>query len=390
MKKIIIPIICLAIIIIPTKISATTLKEYEDAVAKYTKELQAKEAKIAKSKEEVAQVKKNIASIEGQITKTQNEIKALEAEIIESNKQIENKSAESKKIMEYYQIENGDNAYLEYAFGAETITDMIYRLSIVEQLTSYNDKIMKELKQLIEENKKKKQSLTTKKEELSTLKKKLESEKERIETEIKDTEGIIPSVKGQIELYKSRVTYYKNKGCKSNDVIGVTCDRPANTSSSSQISAGSVISKKGFRFPTAGGGLSRGYYPGHSGLDITGYLGKPIYAAAAGRVYYIGNTLDNYHAKMVLIVHNVDGKLVFTQYAHLQGYNVSVGQDVNTNTIIGTMGNSGYVLPAPSPSCPACGTHLHFEMSEDYGWGYNAPSYSVYKSHVVNPYKYLP
>ena len=60
--------------------------------------------------------------------------------------------------MEYYQIANGNNAYLEYAFGAETITDMIYRMSIVEQLTEYNDKIMKELKQLIAENNKKENS----------------------------------------------------------------------------------------------------------------------------------------------------------------------------------------------------------------------------------------
>lgn len=65
--------------------------------------------------------------------------------------------------MEYYQIANGNNAYLEYAFGAETITDMIYRMSIVEQLTEYNDKIMKELKQLIAENNKKKTQLSSKK-----------------------------------------------------------------------------------------------------------------------------------------------------------------------------------------------------------------------------------
>ena len=48
-------------------------------------------------------------------------------------------------------------------FGAETITDMIYRMSIVEQLTEYNDKIMKELKQLIAENNKKKLNFPVKK-----------------------------------------------------------------------------------------------------------------------------------------------------------------------------------------------------------------------------------
>ena len=48
--------------------------------------------------------------------------------------------------MEYYQVENGTNAYLEYVFGATSITDMVYRMSVAEQLTDYNDKIMKDLK----------------------------------------------------------------------------------------------------------------------------------------------------------------------------------------------------------------------------------------------------
>lgn len=391
MKKVLILVTCISLVLIPMNVNATTLKEYEDAVAKYTKELQEKQAKLAKSKEEIAEVKANISKIEKQISEAEQELEKLQKEIDESNKKIEEKTKESKKIMEYYQISNGENSYLEYVFGATSITDMIYRMSVVEQLTEYNDNLMKELDNLIKKNEKSQQELTKKKEELTKLQKDLESEKERIETEIKDTEGIIPSVQGQIDLYKSRVSYYKSKGCKSNDIIGVTCDKPANTTSGgSNVGTGSSISKKGFRFPTDGGGLSRGYSSGHSGLDITGYLGKPIYATAAGRVYYVGNTLDTNHAKMVMIVHNVNGRLVFSQYAHLQGYNVSVGQDVTTSTIIGYMGNSGYVLPPPSASCPACGTHLHFEISEDYGWGYNAPGYYAYKAHVVNPYNYLP
>lgn len=51
-----------------------------------------------------------------------------------------------------------------------------------------------------------------------------------------------------------------------------------------------------------------------------------------GKVYYVGNDLDKYGANMVLIVHNVNGKLVFSQYAHLSGYNVSVNEIVDTDT----------------------------------------------------------
>lgn len=376
-------IIIITLIILPINTYAVTLKEYEDAVEKYTKELKEKEAKIARGKEEIAQVKKNIADIEKQISEAEEEIERLQQEIEESNKKIEKKDKESKKIIEYYQVENGNNAYLEYVFGATSITDMIYRMSVAEQLTEYNDKIMKELRKLIEENTKKKEELAKKEDELKELKKKLEAEKERIEQEVSGIEGTVPSTKGQIALYQQRVEYYKNKGCKSNDIIGVTCDIPpkVTSSSSGRVTPGAIIGANGFRYPVDGGGISWGYgNGGHKGVDITRYCGAPIYAIAPGTVYYKGNTLDNYGAYMVLIVHNVNGKLVFSQYAHVQpNIPISVGQFVDNNTIIAYMGTTGY----------STGCHLHLEMSQYYGWAYNG-TYRQYVNNIISPWTYVP
>ncbi len=383
MKKlliVIIPILVLTIIL-PINVNAVTLKEYEDAVVRYTKELQEKEAKIARGKEEIAAVKKNIADTETKIDETEKEIDRLQEEIEKCNKEIEKKNKESKNIISYYQISNGENVYLEYAFGASDITDMIYRMSVVEQLTDYNDKVMKELKELIETNKKKTEELNQKTEELKELKKKLESEKERIEQEVSGVEGTVPSTKGQIALYQQRVSYYKSKGCKSNDVIGVTCDIPPATTGGGAVPAGAVIGANGFRFPVNGGRISWGYGSGgHRGVDITRGCGTPIYAVAPGRVYYKGNTLDNYGAYMVLIVHNVNGKLVFSQYAHvLPNIPVYVGQDVDIGTVVAYMGSTGY----------STGCHLHLEMSQYYGWGYNG-KYSQYVSNIISPWTYVP
>ena len=193
-KKVKLIIVLVAItLLLPIKASAVTLGEYEAAVEKYTKELQEKEAKIARGKEEIAAVKKTIAETEEKIASTEREVEALQAEIERCDREIKKKDAESKKIMEYYQIENGNNAYLEYVFGATSITDMIYRMSVAEQLTDYNDKVMKELKQLIETNKKKKAELKQKQEELNALKKKLESEKELFQV-LRDRLNYIKSV----------------------------------------------------------------------------------------------------------------------------------------------------------------------------------------------------
>lgn len=382
--KVIITVLAITLLL-PIKASAVTLGEYEAAVEKYTKELREKEAKIAKGKEEIAAVKKTIAETEEKIATTEEEIARLQAEIEKCDRDIKKKDAESKKIMEYYQIENGNNAYLEYIFGATSITDMVYRMSVAEQLTDYNDKIMKELKQLIETNKKKKAELNKKQEELTALKKKLESEKERIEQEVSGVEGTVPSTKGQIELYQKRVDYYRSRGCSSNDIIGVTCDVPPKVNPSSgggsAVSAGAVIGANGFRFPVNGGRISWGYGSGgHKGIDITRGCGTPIYAVAPGRVYYVGNGLDLYGAYMVLVVHNVNGQLVFSQYAHVQpGIPVYVGQSVDTNTIVAYMGSTGY----------STGCHLHLEMSRNYGWAYNG-TYNQYRASIISPWNYVP
>lgn len=386
-KRIFIYLIGFAVFVIPSlNVGATTLKEYEDAVAKYTKELQEKESKIARSKEEVAKVEANIASIEQQMKEAEEQIKKLEKEIDESNKKIDEKKEESKNLMKYYQVVNEENSYLEYIFGATSIQDMIYRLSVVEQLTDYNEQVVRELNKLIEENKKKNEELSNKKKELNELKSKLEEEKSRIETEISGIEGTIPNTKGQIELYKSRVRYYKNKGCKSNDVIGVTCDVPKKVSGGSgNVAPGALINSSGFRYPVDGGRITCGYNQfcvghRHKGVDIIKGCGTPIYPVAAGRVYYVGNTLDNYHAYMVIIVHNINGRLAFSQYAHVQSnIPVRVGQDVDINTPIAYMGSTGW----------STGCHLHLEMSLDRGWGYNA-SYYEYTPHIINPFNYVP
>ena len=379
--KIIVAILCICILVLPTTTHAVTLKEYENMVEKYTKELEEKEAKMAKNDKEVAEIKAKIADIEEQITEAEEEIENLKTEIDKSNKKIKKKERESKDLVQYFQVISNENTYLEYIFEADSITDMIYRVSVVEQLTDYNEEVMDDLEKLIEENKQKTKDLDEKNDELADLQVELNSEKERIETENREIEGTIPSTKGQIEYYKKQVSYYKSRGCKSNDVIGVTCDKPPVSSGggNSNVGTGAVVGENGFRRPINGGYISWYYGGGHKGVDYAAGCGTPIYPVAAGRVYYVGNTLDAWGAKMILIVHNVNGRLVFSQYAHLQGYNVSVGQDVNIGDVIGYVGSTGN----------STGCHLHLEMSRDYGWVYNG-TYGQYRSNIIDPFMYVP
>ena len=159
-------LVLVSFVALPIDTSAKTIKEFEAEVDKYTKDLQERKAKIATNEEEIRKIKNRIAEIERNIAVAEQEIKDLQEEIEKCEQEIAKKSEESKNIISYYQISNGENAYLEYAFGAEDITDMIYRLSIVEQLTEYNDKIMRELEELIKRNQAAQQQFNAKTEEL--------------------------------------------------------------------------------------------------------------------------------------------------------------------------------------------------------------------------------
>lgn len=370
-------ILLLSVLMIPISASATTLKEYEDQVAKYTAELENKKNQIAKNDQEIAQIQSTIKNIKQQINDCYNESVALQAEIDKLTDEIAEKKEQLKQVVSYMQHSSGQSTYLEYIFGASSFTDFIYRVAVSEQLSEYNKKLIGEYNDTIDKNNKKKTELSSKQSELTKLNAQLYSEQEKIEADSSQVEGTMPSVQGQIDAAKKMVSYYKAKGCKSNDIIGITCDVPVTVKPGG---SGSIVGANGFRFPVVGGRITQ-YYGnnGHKGVDIGKSCGEPIYAVAAGRVYYVGSSLDSYGAKMVLIVHNVSGKLVFSQYAHLQGYNVSVGQDVTTNTIIGYMGNTGYSF----------GCHLHLEMSTNYGWNYNAV-YSKYVGNIINPFSYVP
>ena len=239
---------------------------------------------------------------------------------------------------------------------------MIYRMSVVEQLTDYNDKIMKELNKLIEKNKKNQVDLKNKKEELKKLKANQETEQKKIEQDSKNIEGTIPNIEGDLKTAQARVTYYKNKGCKSSDRIGVDCDRPKPvTPSGGGSSGGNIISANGFTFPVSGGHISQSYgNRGHKGVDIGKGCGAPIKAVAAGTVTNAAYTGS--YGNLVKIDH---GNGVETWYGHTSKMYVKVGQNIQAGDIIAAVGSTGN----------STGPHLHFEIR-------------INGEHV-NPQKYL-
>ncbi|MFN6935720.1 MAG: M23 family metallopeptidase, partial [Tsuneonella sp.] len=85
----------------------------------------------------------------------------------------------------------------------------------------------------------------------------------------------------------------------------------------------------------------------HSGLDFRGPTGAPIYAAAKGRVSYVGQKSG--YGNVVEISH---GNGMITRYAHMSKFHSRVGQEVAAGDVIGAIGSTGR----------STGPHLHFEV----------------------------
>jgi len=108
----------------------------------------------------------------------------------------------------------------------------------------------------------------------------------------------------------------------------------------SQIRLSSVL---GYRRDPVYGGVRF-----HSGIDLSGDIGLPIYAAGDGVVLRASYNGGGY-GKLVEIDH---GFGYTTRYAHLNRINVVDGQKIKRGDKIGELGNSG----------KSVGPHLHYEV----------------------------
>lgn len=106
-----------------------------------------------------------------------------------------------------------------------------------------------------------------------------------------------------------------------------------------------------FKMPVSGY-VSQGYHGGHRAVDIaTGAVGVPISALGEGRVEFAGYMPDG--KGNVVIVEHSDG--LKSLYAHMSHIRVGVGNEVDANTTIGTVGLTGRTT----------GAHVHLEIYDN-------------------------
>ena len=109
-------------------------------------------------------------------------------------------------------------------------------------------------------------------------------------------------------------------------------------------------------------------HKGHLGEDYAKPENTPVYAVANGKVV---NRLDEDPSwgNAIIIEHKlIDGRIIYSQYAHLNQILVNVNQTVTRGQKIGLVGKTGF----------ATGYHLHFEIKSAniFGPGYTGFDFS--------------
>lgn len=131
--------------------------------------------------------------------------------------------------------------------------------------------------------------------------------------------------------------------------ILVARDKPAGGKGVSEIaqSVGAIRSPFLYEKPVDGH-VSLGYRSYHRALDITSPLGTPIKPVGPGVVEFAGFVADG-KGNIVIVDHGDDLK---TLYAHMGKIQVGVGNAVDVDDSLGTVGLTGRTT----------GPHVHFEV----------------------------
>ena len=312
--------------------------------AEYSKQAEALEGEVNALKVQVDELKEKIEVLEVQIAENDAKVEAL-------NKRVKNRMVESQKTMHF-------NGYLEFILGSKSFTDMLQRVYGVEAIVSKDKQDRDDFLDIIKQ--------------LSEDKKELEVSKAELDVAYEEI------VAKQAELIIMQEFYEEQAADIQMQLDALTEERDNYYESFSDLrdilKEIGVVSNSGFVAPIHGSWIaetvwnySDDFLDGkwHLGVDYAASRGNQIHAPAGGIVIraddgcydpgYLGNSCGAWISgggNQVYLITEVDGMVYGFIFFHLHSVNVSYGELVMQDEVIGTVGSSG----------SSTGPHCHIEM----------------------------
>ena len=303
---------------------------------------------------EYKEVKGQLDSVEDKISDNTELLQKTEADLKVKNKKLQ------QRVRDIYI--NGQISYVDVLFGAKDFADLMTRMDVLKRIIKHDYDLIMKVKE--------------EKATVENTRAQLEKDKAEAEVLVADAQAKKAKVEdkeSEQQVLLDQAIYDRDTSERMYEEIMAASQEVANMIRRSQMSSagysGAPAGAGGMIWPISGPITSEfgwrthpifGTARFHSGLDIGGDYGMPIYAAAGGTVIYAG-WISGY-GNAVIIDH---GGGVTTLYGHNDSLSVSEGENVAQGQVIAMCGSTGN----------STGPHCHFEVREN--------------GEPVSPYGYL-
>ena len=390
--------------LIPRKVNAATTSELQaqlDALEAQNDAIEAEmaalEEKMAANSDEIDSIVEQKNNIDQQITLTytkidnindqiatyslmiadkQDELDAAEARYAELNE----KNRERIRAME----ENGSLSYWSVIFQANSFADLLDRLNMIEEIAAADQRRLEEMNQAAKQVASAKEELSAQKEGLEATKAELDATQKKLDTKRAKADGLLSDLLDkQAELYAMMDEWLASQEAVSAEIAAkeaeydeawwaeywatATTAAPESDSGGGSSSGGSSddyyvpdFSGEGWLIPCNYVCVTDAYgwrihpFTGtesfHSGIDLAGWEGTPIYASRSG---VVTTATSHWSFGNYVTINHGDG--YSSLYAHMTYFIVSEGEYVDAGEVIGYMGSTG----------ESTGDHLHFSIYYD-------------------------
>ena len=407
--------------LLPTRASAASSSEIRKQINKLKEEKEEIKDKISEVKEQYKENENEIADIISRKNVIDQEIQLLYTQIDNMNAQLsayniliadkqdeldlaEDRYAalsEENKIRIRAMEEEGAVTYWEVLFKANSFSDLLDRLNIVEEIAASDNRRLKELSQAADTVVVAQEELLGEKDEMALAKQELDAAQEELDLKRQEADALIQellekaddlaALEADFEAQEAEfLTMIAQKEEEYDEAkqreweaymatyVPPTTAPPAGSTNNSTATNSGTSSSGGTGGSYSGGWVvpcsytsitspfgyrtapTTGASTYHQGVDLDTGTGWPVVATRAGTAYTgYGSAAGNY----VTIDHHDGFKSI---YMHLSGFSISNGTNVSAGQQIGLTGSTGV----------STGDHLHFGISLN----------GVY----VNPCSYVP
>lgn len=365
-----------------------TIKTLSGEVDSLNRDIESKEAMITAKEKDIEAMEQKIVLLDQDIQKQIIEIKAQEKELAYQENVL------SERVRAAYMY-NSFNNVIYTLIESKSIVDFTERLMFIEKMAEKDHEIMEIINGIIKDLDERKLELEKDKKESQEIKAKLDSEKTALVGEKTSLEKKKSSLQTKLaeqknlevekqNIYNAMSEEEKKIAQDIGDIMDENAalqaslqklireaqeaaqakrvqeekDRLASIAANKPVKPPTVVSNQtsGYIWPVSGRITSAygyrihpitGLSQFHTGIDIAASSGTPVKATRGGQV--IMRQSYGGYGNCIIIDH---GNGISSLYAHLSGYNVSLGQNVSQGQVIGYIGSTG----------ASTGPHLHFEI----------------------------